>query len=287
MTRFPGLIEKLVEGDIKKKSEIQLILSAYRQSIHQTAVAYGRAEYDLLAQIRQLNADMQRRFEGLVEKYPEAARRAYRQLLQHPEILSLLEEDLSLTVLLGDAYEKDAEGVVALAADLNLRLASEHAAGLGGDGEVESPDYGDDAELQAVAAAYRQKYAFDDGDFEGPDQSDTDVQVTYYEQPYPYWFGYPRWYGGSGAHASLNWYLTPNVYASIGFYPATRYVSRRHYAPVRHHVRRSEAYHRQRGDRRAKMTSHSRSHQKTQRQSRNRSQTRSEKRSRNGSSRRM
>lgn len=81
----------------------------------------------------------------------------------------MLEEDLSLTVLLGDAYEKDAEGVNALAADLNLRLASEHAAGLsGGNGEIGSPAYGDDAELQAVAAAYRQKYAYEDDDFEGP-----------------------------------------------------------------------------------------------------------------------
>ena len=280
LTRFPGLIEKLVEGDIEKKSEIQLILSDYPQSIHQTAIAYVRAEYDLLAEIHLLNTDTHQRFEGFVGNYPEAARRAYGQLLQHPEILSLLEEDLSLTILLGDAYEKDAEGVDALAADLNLRLASEHVAGLsGGNGEMESSAHGDDAELQAVAAAYRQKYAYEDDDFEGPDQSDTDVQVAYYGHPYPYWFGYPRWYGSSGVHASLNWYLTPRLHTSIGFYPSTRYISRRHYAPVRHHVRWSKAHHRRRDDRRAKMTNPGRSHQKTRRQSQTRSQTRSRKRS--------
>ena len=280
LTRFPGLIEKLVEGDIEKKSEIQLVLSDYPQSIHQTAIAYGRAEYDLLAEIHKLNAETHRQFERLVEKYPDATRHTYGQLLQHPEILSLLEEDLRLTVLLGDAYEKDAEGVEALAADLNLRLASEHAAGLrGGNGEMESPAYSDDAELQAVATAYRQKYAYEDDDFEGPDQSDTAVQVTDYGHPYPYWFGYPRWYGRSGVHASLNWYLTPRLHASIGFYPPTHYyVSRRHYAPVRHHDRWSKAHHHRRDDRRAKMTSPSRSHQKTQRQNQNRRPTRNKNR---------
>jgi len=287
LTRFPGLIEKLVEGDIKKKSQIQRILSHYPQSIHQTALAYGRAEYDLLAEIHKLNADTHLQFESLVEKYPEASRRAYGQLLQHPEILSLLEEDLSLTVLLGDAYEKDPEGVNALAADLNLRLASEHAAGLSGDHDVGSAPSADEAELQAVAAAYRQKYAYEDDGFGGPDQSDTDAQVTYYGHPYPYWFGYPRWYGGSGVYASLNWDLTPRLRASIGFYPATRYISRRHYAPVRHHVRWSKARHQQRRHRGANMTSGNRSHEKSHRQSKGRSQTRGKNQSRNRGSRRL
>lgn len=149
--------------------------------------------------------------------------------------MSTLKEDMSLTVLLGDAYRTDPDGVKTLAAELNLKVASEHAAKLR---ELESQSevfLSPTARSElTVAQEYQQKYAYDDSDFDSPDRVATDVTVSYYGTPYPYWFGYPRWYVTPDVHTSLAWYITPRLRASVSFFHPTLYVG--YHAPVRHHV---------------------------------------------------
>ncbi len=230
LTRFPGLIEALVEGDIKTKREIRKILEDYPDEIHDTAIKYGRTEYDVLVDIRNLNAATGEQFEVLIESYPRKTQESYRRLIHHPEIMMLLEEDMTLTVLLGDAYERDPEGVRELSAELNLKLASEHAEELRQLSKEESQSEVSE-EMLSVAEVYQRRYAYDDSEFEGPGSDDTDVEVTYYGAPYPYWFGYPRWYA---VPAVLSWYITPNLRASISFYPSVRHV--RYHTPFHYHA---------------------------------------------------
>ena len=234
LTRFPGLIEALVEGDIKTKREIGKILADYPAEIHDTALKYGRTEYDVLVDVSDLNAATDEWFEALIESYPRKTQESYRRLIYHPEIMELLKEDMALTVLLGDAYERDPESVRKLSAELNLKLSSERAKELRQSGEESQEQSDVDEETLSVAEVYRKKYAYDDSEFEGPRSDDTDIEVTYYGVPYPYWFSYPRWYAVPAVHAGLSWYVTPNLRASVSLHPSVRHV--RYRTPFHYHT---------------------------------------------------
>ena len=230
LTRFPGLIDRLVEGDIKRKSEIRQILEGYPAEIHEAALTYGRTEYDLLADIHELNRSTGAQFEALLESYSGGTGESYRILLRHPEILAILNEDMNLTVLLGDTYQNDPEAVKVLAAELNLKVASEHAAKLSEQAETTIVPL----VSSSVAQEYHQKYTYDDSGFDEPDDGGAEIAVSYYGTPYPYWFGYPRWYVTPHVHTSLAWYITPRVRASVSLFPSTLYFG--YSAPVRHHL---------------------------------------------------
>ena len=222
LVRLPDLIQALVEDDIKTKGEIGKILADYPDEVHDAALKYGRTEYDVLADIKNLNSATDEQFEALIDSYPYKTQESYRRLLHHPEIMTLLKENMSLTVLLGDTYERDPKGVRKLSAALNLKLASERAADLQGQSDG-------DEETLSVAEVYQKKYAYDDSEFEGPSSDD----IAYYGAPYPYWFGYPRWYAPA-AHAGLSWYVAPNFRASIAFHPSVRHV--RYRTPFHYHA---------------------------------------------------
>ena len=230
LVRFPGLVEQLVEGDIKSKSQIGEILEDYPKKIHKKALKYGREEYDLLAEIHQLNQAAEERFAHFSADYPEEAVQSFRKLVHHPEILTILDENMRHTILLGDVYQKHPQEVRAWAAERNLELAREHATAARELADETEPEV--DEEMEEVARDYAERYGYDASGFAGP-ESDGEVEITYDHYPYPYWFGYPRWYASPYWHTSLNWYITPNVYASFSLYP--RLISHRFYGP-HHHI---------------------------------------------------
>ena len=231
LTRFPALVKALVAGDIKTKKQIRQILADYPEEIHETALKYGRVEYDLLAEVQRLNETAEEEFQDLMESYLPSTQKSYRTLVSHPEVMSLLAEDMSMTVLLGDAYKNDPEGVQTRAAELNLKLASEHAEELALLYEPKKPASESD-ELNDVAEVYEKNYAYDDSGFERPGAQE--VGVTYNGAPYPYWFGYPRWYAVPTFHAGLRWYITPTVSGSVWLFPRTRHFYR--HAPFHFHA---------------------------------------------------
>jgi hypothetical protein len=193
LTRFPDLIDQLVQGDVKSNGEIRQILQDYPQEIHQTALKYGRTEYSLLADIYVLNDGTGEQFEALVAGYPRTAQNSYRTLLEYPEVLDLLADDMDLTAQLADAFSRDPDGVRDHIAELNLRIAGEHASRFRGR---------ESAPAQTVAQIYQQKYAYDDSGFDGPDDRPSAVSSTvrYYGSPYPYWFGRPPGAGPMRMH---------------------------------------------------------------------------------------
>ena len=245
LVRFSGLVEKLVEGDIKTKVQIRRILESYPEEIHKTAMEYGRKEYDLLVEIRDLNRSTEEAFEALLQGYPERAQISFRELSRHPEVMTILSEDLSLTVLLGDAYRRDLEGVKKRAAELNLEVAAEYAQSATQSGE----ELGENPEapqgLEKAAKTYAERYGYDASKLEAP-ETGSDVKINYYNDPYPYWYGYPHWYRSPYWHGSLNWYITPRTYgsATVVYHPS-RFL-RRSFTPVYHHVK---SWHRKRAAR--------------------------------------
>jgi len=224
LVRFPDLVDRLVDGGPRSQRQLEEIGADFPVEIRPTISAYGGSEGNLLAQVRRLNVESDAGFRQLLDGQGKTVQESFNRLLHHPEVLAILSEDMSRTILLGEAYKANPRQVRDRAAELHLQLAQEHARALvepSSPGET-PPTY--TGEYADVAQAYARQYAYEDHGFERPDETgDRDVTVTYHTYPYPYWSGYPRWYASPVWDASLGWYITPGVRASIGFYPRAYY----------------------------------------------------------------
>jgi hypothetical protein len=253
LVRFPKLIDQLTDTDIKSKKQIRTILKPYPKAIHATAHSLGRKEYDLLVEISRLNRTTDQAFKQLIAPYPEITQVSLETLVGLPEILTLLKDDLELTILLGDAYRQNPLQIKDHARQLNLEATRKNAL----DTQTPEKSHGTDDSaaptksakrltfVEAAAQAYYARYSPDTKlESSVQTEADADPNVTYYHHPYPYWYGYPRYhnnpytYGHPGYHGALNWYITPHVSASIHLSPRL-YHGRYYNYGYRHHYNRS------------------------------------------------
>src|ERR1035437_6127322 len=93
--RYPDLVTKLVKGGEKSKDQIETILTAYPEDIHKTALKYGKSHYDVLQKMDELQSNTNTQFEQIISEYPPVTQDVLRDLIQHPEIINLLNDHLS------------------------------------------------------------------------------------------------------------------------------------------------------------------------------------------------
>ena len=222
LTRYPGLIELLVEAGPEKQRDVNLVLKDYPEIVHDRAKKAVRSHSSLLVEVNELNQHADVAFSSLLADYPPPTAAALKKLLDLPEVLTILTENIRLTVLIGDMYSKEPDWVLNQIDSLNLVVASENAKEL----EDWKSNLEDDPqameELEASAEAFQQEYGYDDLYYD-PDQQYDDlyyeeereerVRVTheYYHYHFPYWFSYPFWY------EYPRWRLYPRWY-DWGFY---------------------------------------------------------------------
>jgi len=236
LVRFPGLVDHLVEGAPHDDAGLAALAADYPPEVRRTIAEYGGRHADLLGQVLALDRRTRAHFGQLLEDQPRAVRDSFERLLHHPEVLAILSEDMSRTILLGEAYKASPRQVRERAAQLHLELAQERAESLSRTppdtpAAAATPTY--TGEYADVARAYAERYAYEDAlDGDAASTADTRVRVTYHTYPYPYWYGYPRWYATPAWGLSLGWYITPRVRASVAFYPHAYY----RLAAPRHHV---------------------------------------------------
>ncbi len=193
LTRYPGLVARLVEADGASAA----VLADYPTEIHQRAKTVAAANMPLLVEVDRMNKYWDIAFNGLLEDYPPIEQDALRRLVELPEVLTILTDDLRLTVLVGDLYSKNPQWLLQQMDSLNLAVARERAK------EVEewksSLESNPQAkeELAQSAQAFAGEYSYDDVYYDY-DNNNYDEQepavVQHYYHHYPYWFGYPYWY---------------------------------------------------------------------------------------------
>ena len=118
ITRYPELIAQIVEGGPKSRAELEAIAALYPDETRAAALAAGSSHWKLVARVDALLRDEAAWLEARIAHLPEAKREAFRALVATPELLALLAENTTLAVLLGDAYEREPEAVVAWLADV-------------------------------------------------------------------------------------------------------------------------------------------------------------------------
>ena len=241
LVRYPNLVYQLVEGGTKSKEEIEEILDNYPDEIHDAALKRARKSYAALKEIESLSAQTDQAFDALLSGYDHDLRYAVNTLIEHPEILNILTDNLDLAILVGDVYREDPDMVLHKADSLQEIVAREQA--------DELEDWKRELENDPRALAEMDRAGRDfarENDYDLSDQPDRERDVTVHFYPYPYWYGYPYWYTRPFWYPYPYWYHTgfyysgsgamviiglPSFYYSAWFYryPVRYYYLDRHY----------------------------------------------------------
>lgn len=205
LARYPALVTALTAaGQRPSNDETTSLVNEYHEEIHEAAHYIVREEFDALVRLQRMNRDTESVFERLLESYSPATREALRKLVDLPEVLEILTDNMTMVVLVGDAYKKNPERVMERAAEMALGVARRDAEAQ----EAWSKRLQENPEAVAELERSSKEYAAEIG-LETAPKTSLDVTVTY--NPYPYWYGYPYWY------ASPYWYPYPYWYHA-GFY---------------------------------------------------------------------
>ncbi len=209
LSRYPGLISRLVQEGKESVDHINIILNDYPAEIHGAALKYGMGYYPVLQKMDGIQAKTDSDFDQILTDYSPETQEALRVLIQFPEIINLLNDHLGLTVRVGDRYRRNPQGVIHNADSLNLAETRQNAedAEAWKDSIQENPDEASD--LQSAANDYATENGYTQEEVEA--SPDPDYVQNYTCNPYPYWFGYPTWYPYS------YWYPYP-YWFDCGFY---------------------------------------------------------------------
>lgn len=209
LSRYPGLISRLAQGGKTSEDQINAILIEYPADIHETALKYGTEYYDQLQKMNEIQSQTDAQFEQIIADYLPVTQEALRDIIQFPEIISLLNDHLSLTVRVGDHFRRNPQGVMHRADSLNLAETRQNAENSEAwkQSIEQNPDVAKD--LQNAANDYATENGYTKEEVNTSPNPD-DVS-NYICNPYSYWFGYPTWYPYS------YWYPYP-FWFDCGFY---------------------------------------------------------------------
>ena len=209
LSRYPNLISELVEGGQKSKPHVDSILTNYPSDIHDVAEKYALNNYEILKNIDDLQKNIDRQFQQMLASYPQDVQQLFNQLIQLPALFNLLNEDLSLTVRVGDHYKREPQQLIHKMDSVATAMQQQQAKDVQDWKNTMQTDSNARNEMQAAANEYADSNGYNTNQV---DQSMDDVNVDDYNVvPYTYWFGYPYWYPYD------YWYPYPYWY-DWGFY---------------------------------------------------------------------
>lgn len=219
LTRYPNLIHRLLNEVDRNSKSIDKILSDYPKAIHARAKGSLKNHYDLLKSVDALGKTNEVAFNKVIEKYDAATQTAFRQLVELPEVMTILTENIEVTILVGDAYENYPNWIIRKTDSLNLELARQNAKELEDWKRrvEENPEVAEELETSAkdfskengyddiYYDAEEEEYPYDDVYYDDRDDERYIVQ-NHYHYNYPYWYGYPTWYAYPRWHPYPYWY---------------------------------------------------------------------------------
>lgn len=207
LTRYPNLISRLVQEGNKNTKSIEKVLSDYPNVIHKRAKEAGKKHYSLLLGIDELDHSSKQAFETILEEFPIKTQEALRKLIELPEVLSLLTENIQLTILVGDLYKKEPNWLISQTDSLSGEVARMNEEELVKWQEELENDPDALNELKSSTEEFAQEYGYDDLYYDQNSEDDlyyyedkkennqtTKVVERHYYHHYPYWYGYPTWY---------------------------------------------------------------------------------------------
>lgn len=197
LARYPDLVSDIVAGDKKKTSnQMDILLTDYPEGLHEDAKYLNKKYFFKLRQINQQYLDSQFAFENMISDYPANVREAYRRLLELPELMGILSNNLNMTVLLGDYYKKEPEKLLLELDSLNLVVAEQKAKELEEWKQTLENNPEAKAEYEQVSREFGREQGYAESDYSATNAQRYSTDLFYYGgwHSYSYWFGCPIWY---------------------------------------------------------------------------------------------
>ncbi len=219
LTRYPGLLDRLAEQR-ESPAALRETLQQLPEDRRDEALGTVQDQMPTLLKIRDLDRTARSAFGQMIAGYPEPAQAAFRRIVDLPEVLEILNEDLRFTVLIGDVYREDPAWVIRKTDSLNLAVARSQAQELDEWKKSVESDPQAEQEFKAASQEYAAEYGYDDQDYPGDDlyyNDEANRQVVVTDYAYPWWFGYPWWYPAPCWRPYPWWY-------NWGYYPGQGHI---------------------------------------------------------------
>lgn len=204
LATLPAGSDRLVVNGLTKNLPTDLQESAWK--------IYRHHNTDLV-QIDQLNQRAQQTFDNLVGPLDVPTQQAFRQLIEMPDVLTQLTDQIDKTTRLGEAYRANPDQVTKDLTALHDSLTVQNQQALADYQNELNRDPQAQQELQQAGQAYAQANGYKTGINPNPAWVNTSY---YYQNPYPFWFGYPYWYASPLWYPSAWWYGTGFYYGLGG-----------------------------------------------------------------------
>lgn len=197
ISRFPVLMDLICANDKKNtQRRMEQLLEDYPTDIAADAYFLNDNYFGLLVKVNALYAESDRAFKDAISYYTPDIQTTYQRLIKLPEVMSVMSNNLNMTVLLGDLYRNNPEQVKKELDSLNIVVAEQKAKDLKEWKESLENDPEAMAEYEKASQEFAGEHGYTASDYSGtrPDRYQTDIYVNNAWVPYPYWFGCPRWY---------------------------------------------------------------------------------------------
>ena len=189
IARFPDVLHSLAVLPIgADQATVQDIAKTLPANLQETAWKLYRHHHDDLVRVDKLDQQADQSFANLIAPLDAPAQTAFRQLINMPDVLSLLTQQLDQTTKLGLDYQANPDGVAQSLADQHEKIDAQNKQDLAEYQRQLDQDPQARQELAQAGTAYAQANGIN------PNPAWPNNPV-YYGNPYSYWFGYPGWYG--------------------------------------------------------------------------------------------
>ncbi len=197
ISRFPILMYMICDKE-KKKTQHQMeeILADYPDDIRADALYLNDNYFGLLVEVNRLYGESDEAFKNALSTYPASIQENYKKLIELPEVMMIMSNNLNMTVLLGDLYRSNPEQIKKELDSLNIVVAEQKAKELNDWKESLENDPEAMAEYEKASQEFASEHGYTESEYSGtlPERYQTDVYIYHVWQPYPYWFGCPWWY---------------------------------------------------------------------------------------------
>ena len=214
LSRYPDILHGLATLPAgSDESSVKALTKNLATDIQESSWKLYRHHHDDLVRVDNINQQAQQGFDNLISPLDVPTQNAFRQLIDMPDVLSQLTDQLDKTTQLGEAYRANPEQVTNDLTALHDSLAVQNHQELSDYQRELNNDPQAKQELQQAGQAYAQANGYNTGINPNPAWINSSY---YYQNPYPYWFGYPYWYASPMWYPSAWWYGTGFYYGMGG-----------------------------------------------------------------------
>ena len=141
------------------------LTSGYPEDIGEQATYINRNYFDVLISMNDLFHSSQRAFEQVIDPYPDKTKKAYDNLVKLPEVISILTENMNMTVLLGDTYKNHPDALMHELDSLNVVVAEQKTKELNEWKQSLEEDSGAMSEYEEESQEFASEQGYNESDY--------------------------------------------------------------------------------------------------------------------------